>query len=57
MNLNPAVATVRIRHLRVAATGCSKNGCHPEDDLRSSWNLVGANAELGAAGAELPFLG
>ncbi len=55
--LNPAVATVRIRHLRVAATGCSKNGCHPEDDLRSSWNLVAANAELGAAGAELPFLG
>jgi len=32
-------------------------GCHPEGNLRGSWNLLEANAEQGAFRAEPPDLG
>src|SRR5438270_20853 len=47
VNLNPAVAAVGIHHLPEAATDCAESGCHPEGDLRSSWNLLKATAERG----------
>ena len=57
ITLNPAVADVRIHHLPEAATHCAESGCHPEGDLRSSWNLLYSNAEKSAFRAEPPDFG
>jgi hypothetical protein len=43
INPNPAVPVPLGSRCPLAATACTKSGCHPEGDLRGSWKLVPAN--------------
>jgi hypothetical protein len=40
MILNPAAAALSIGDPATAATHFGTGGCHPQGDLRSSWNLL-----------------